>query len=479
MAQYGSEVVPTYDMPHALERKGPPAKTLHEEYRDTTVLSETDVIVVGGGPGGIAAAVSAARGGANTILIERYGHLGGMSTGGLVNIIPNLSDIYGEQAIGGFCQEVIDRLAARGAACFPEKRFWGKSEAPVVETYLKANMKHFYIRKNREGQYVVLYTAVIDPEVAKDEMNTMVSEAGAELLLHSCVTAPIMDGNRVAGVLVENKAGRQALLGKVVIDCSGDGDLLPGTGVETIDYMIPGSRIAQFGFVYWICNVDLQKYDDFKASEPERYKEVAREIKHAGGSPHFSRGLLTHHEGVVWIHRLIGSLHQTDPEEMTYIDVTTRKQSVRNWELLRKYMPGFERSFIMLTSPQLGTSGGRRIVGEYYLTGKDMDTDRPFEDTIAVFADNDRGEKSLQYPRTYVPYRALLPKNVEGFLVACRAFSADHDFSEFFNLIPHCMCFGQAAGTAAAIAIKDGVDVRNVDFQKLRNKLLDQGAILP
>jgi hypothetical protein len=188
---------------------------------------------------------------------------------------------------------------------------------------------------------------------------------------------------------------------------------------------------------------------------------------------------LDHQEGVVWIHRLIGSLCLIDPEEMTYIDVTTRKQSVRNWELLKKYMPGFEKSFIMLSAPQLGTSGGRRIIGEYFLTAKDMDTDQPFDDTIAIFADNDRGGKSLQYPRTYVPYRALVPKDTEGLLVACRAFSADHDFSEFFNLIPHCMCFGQAAGSAAAIAVKDGVSVRNVDFTKLRDELLKYGAILP
>jgi hypothetical protein len=485
MAQYGSEVYHTYDMPHKFERKGIPAsqdagaKTITEVQREIKVIRETDVIVVGGGPGGIAAAVSAARGGAKTILIERYGHLGGMSTGGLVNIIPNLGDIYGEQHIGGFCQEVIDRLAARGAACFPEKCFWGKSEPSVVDTYLKANMMHFYIRKNKEGNYVVLYTAVIDPEVAKDEMNTMILEAGAELLLHTWVTEPIMDGNKVNGVIVESKAGRQALLGKVVIDCSGDGDLLPRTGVETTDYMIPGSRIAQFGFVYWIANVDLKKYDEFMNSEPERYKETTQQIIKLGGLPHFSRGLLKQHEGVIWIHRLLGSLHQTDPEEMTYIDVTTRKQSVKTWELMRKYMPGFEKSFVMLSAPQLGTSGGRRIIGEYFLTGKDMDTDQPFDDTIAVFADNDRGEMSLQYPRTYVPYRALIPKGIEGLLVACRAFSADHDFSEFFNLIPHCMCFGQAAGTAAAICVKDGVDIRNVNFASLRSALLEQGAILP
>jgi hypothetical protein len=288
-----------------------------------------------------------------------------------------------------------------------------------------------------------------------------------------------MDGNKVNGVIVESKAGRQALLGKVVIDCSGDGDLLPRTGVETTDYMIPGSRIAQFGFVYWIANVDLKKYDEFMNSEPERYKETTQQIIKLGGLPHFSRGLLKQHEGVIWIHRLLGSLHQTDPEEMTYIDVTTRKQSVKTWELMRKYMPGFEKSFVMLSAPQLGTSGGRRIIGEYFLTGKDMDTDQPFDDTIAVFADNDRGEMSLQYPRTYVPYRALIPKGIEGLLVACRAFSADHDFSEFFNLIPHCMCFGQAAGTAAAICVKDGVDIRNVNCASLRSALLEQGAILP
>ena len=336
-----------------------------------------------------------------------------------------------------------------------------------------------YIRKNHEDKYVVLYTAVIDPEIAKDEMNTMVTEAGAELLLHTWVTEPIMEGNSVKGVIVESKAGRQALLGKVVIDCTGDGDLLPGTGTETVDYMVPGSRIAQFGFVYWICNVDLEKYDDFVNTQPEKYKEITREITKLGGSAFFSRGLLVHQEGVVWVHRLIGSLHQTDPEEMTYIDTMTRKQSVRSWELLKKYMPGFEKSFIMLSAPQLGTSGGRRIVGEYFLTGKDMDTDRPFEDTIAIFPDNDRGEKSLKYPRTYIPYRALVPKETEGLLVACRAFSADHEFSEFFNLIPHCMCFGQAAGAAAAIAVKEGVNVRNVNYAALREQLLKYGAILP
>ena len=472
-------VFPRYDMPHQYERKVISKKTVTEAKRDVQVIREVDVVVVGGGPGGVASAVSAARGGADTVLLERHGHLGGMATGGLVNIIPNLGTIYGEHVIGGFCQELIERLTVRGGACFPEKRFWGKAEPLVVNKYLQANMGFFYVRKNQEGENVVLYTAVIDPEIAKDELNAMVLESGAELLLHTWVVEPIMEGNTVKGVITESKSGRQALLGKVVIDCSGDGDLLPKTGTETTDVMVPGSRIAQFGWVHWLCNVDLDKFHDFKESQPDEYRAVVENITSLGGRPLYFGGLLDHQEGVVWQHRLIGSVMQTDIEEMTYIDRTTRQSAVKSWELMKKYMPGYEKSFIMLSSPQLGTSGGRRMIGEYFLTVKDIDTNTPFDDTIAVFADNDREEMSLKYPKTYVPYRALVPKETEGLLVACRALSSDPDFQEYFNLIPHCMCFGQAAGSAAAIAVKENISVRNVSYDKLRGELLKYGAILP
>lgn len=482
MANYGAGVHSVYDLPHheEIERHGLDCEmTVTEAARETRVIRHVDVIVVGGGPGGTAAAVTAARKGAKTVLIERYGHLGGMATGGLVNIIPNLADIYGRQWLGGFCQEFIDRMAARGAADFPKKECWGVPDQALVDKYLKAGMGHFYVREREDGEKVALYTAVIDPEVGKDELAVMVGEAGAEILLHSWVVAPIIEGNTVKGVLVESKAGRQALLAKVVIDATGDGDLLMNTPTETVDYMRPGSRIAQFGYVFWICGVDLDAYDVFAAKEPERLRAANERIIQEGGRPFFCRGLLEHQRGVVWLHRLIGSLHQTEPEEMSYIDVGARRKAVLTWELMRKYLPGFENSFIMLSAPQLGTSGGRRIVGEYYLTEDDMDRDEPFSDTIAIFPDNDRGEASLKHPKTYVPYRTLLPKNVEGLLVACRAFSADHEFSEFFNLIPHCMCFGQAAGAAAAIAVKQGISVRAVSYAELKTALLDGGAILP
>ena len=161
-----------------------------------------------------------------------------------------------------------------------------------------------------------------------------------------------------------------------------DGDLLMNVPTETVDYMRPGSRIAQFGFVFWIAGVDLDAYDAFAAEHPEELKAAKQKITEGGGRPMFCRGLLEHQHGVVWVHRLIGSLHQTEPEEMTFIDTSARHFAVHSWELMKENLPGFENSFIMLSAPQLGTSGGRRIIGRYYLTDKDMDRDEPFEDTI-------------------------------------------------------------------------------------------------
>ena len=142
MATYGKGVISVYDMPHEYERKTlDGSKTVSEKAREIPVVREADVIVVGGGPGGVSSAINAARAGAKTILIERYGHLGGMATGGLVNIIPNLGTIYGEQCIGGFCQELIDRLYARGGACFPPKEYWGKGNNEYVDKLAKGEIK--------------------------------------------------------------------------------------------------------------------------------------------------------------------------------------------------------------------------------------------------------------------------------------------------------------------------------------------------
>ncbi len=161
------------------------------------------------------------------------------------------------------------------------------------------------------------------------------------------------------------------------------------------------------------------------------------------------------------------------------MDVAGREKAIETWELLRDKAPGFEKSHIRLSCPQLGTTGGRRLVGGYSLRLEDLHRTEPFEDTIAIFPNNDRGAESLDYPIVYIPYRTLVPKKIDGLLVACRAFSSDDEANSCFNLIPHCICFGQAAGTAAAIAAGEGIAVRDVPFAELREKLIAENVILP
>jgi len=145
----------------------------------------------------------------------------------------------------------------------------------------------------------------------------------------------------------------------------------------------------------------------------------------------------------------------------------------------KKNIPGFEKSYIVLTNPQLGTRGARRIVGEYIVTEKDMNANVPHEDTVAVFPDVDRGQDSIKSPVTYMPYRCLIPCKVNNLLVACRAFSSNAAANNFFNLIPHCIALGEAAGAAAAQAVSSGADLRKINVRALQVSLKKRGAILP
>jgi 2-polyprenyl-6-methoxyphenol hydroxylase-like FAD-dependent oxidoreductase len=458
-------------------------KTVREPARDIKVWRETDVVVVGGGPGGVASAISAARTGAKTVLIERYGHLGGMATGGLVNIIPNLSDISGKQHIYGLTMELIHRLDKRGGTSYTPKKDRGSSEKKVVDYYLDANLGWFYVRKDHNtGVQRVLYSAVVDPEILKDELNDMVLGSGAELLLHAWGTRVIKEGNAVKGVFFESKSGRQAVLGKVIIDATGDGDMFVAAGADFDNECDNKRRTAWLAFVWWMTNINLKKYDKFKASQPEKYKELTEELGKLGGYPFFFKGILKSQPNTVWYHSMQPQPQRTDAmdvEQLTKIDIQARKRAIITYDFMKKYMPGFEKAFIMLTAPQLGTQGGRRIKGEYTLTEKDMETDEVFEDTIAVLANNDYGEISAKHPTLCVPYRCLVPKRVDGLLVAGRAFSSADTINETFNIIPHCIAYGQAAGTAAALAVKAGIQPRKVDYKALRVNLAKQGVNIP
>ncbi len=447
-------------------------KTVREAARETRAIRNADVVVVGGGPGGIGAALSAARSGADTVLIERYGYLGGMGTGGLVTIIPNLSDFSGKQQIAGISQEWVDRLERREACDYPKKEHWGSDDRKLVNYY--RSRSGFNVKEKR-----VLYSAHIDAEISKCILNDMVEEAGVKTYLHAWGTEPVMDGDKVAGVVFESKSGRQAVLAKVVIDSTGDGDLLPYSGADfesDIDHTL---RISNLSFSYWIANVDLKRYKEYRDSHQEELAEKKREIRKAGGHANFLTSNLKNQESVVWVFPRYANSSQVDVEELTRVEFLGRKEMLTTHDHYKKTIPGFEKSFIVLTNPQLGTRGSRRIIGEYILTEKDMNTNKPFDDTIAVFPDVDRGRESLKYPVTYMPYRCMIPRKVDNLLVACRAFSSNTIANNFFNYIPHCIALGEAAGTAAAQSISAGVDLRKIDIRALQTSLKKRGVILP
>jgi hypothetical protein len=447
-------------------------KTITEPAREIKVCREADVVVVGAGPGGIGAAVAAARNGADTVLIERYGHLGGMATGGLVTIIPNLTDITGKQQIAGICQEWVERLDVRGAAGYPPRELWGSDDKELVKDYF--NRIFFFVRQNR-----VCLSVTVDAEILKCILNDMIEELKIKTYLHSWGTAPIMEGKAVKGVIFESKSGRQAVLAKVVIDATGDGDLLPGTGAQFETDVPPSFRVANLALCFWIANVDLNKADDFKLAHPDLFLQQSQELVRLGGYPSYLKSNLKNQESVVWTHNKFPNSSQTDVEELTRVEFEGRKKMLTTFDYRKKHTPGFENSFIALTAPQIGTRGSRRVIGEYQLTQADLQKEAIFEDTIAVFPDLDRGEASAKHPLMYIPYRSLVPRGVDNLLVACRAFSSDAVVQEYFNLIPHCIAFGEAAGTAAALAIKDNLKVKDINIPRLQKALSDRGVILP
>jgi hypothetical protein len=191
------------------------------------------------------------------------------------------------------------------------------------------------------------------------------------------------------------------------------------------------------------------------------------------------RSNLKNQEKIVWVHPRYENSSQIDVEELTRVEFLGREKMLLACEFFKKNIPGFEDSFIIFSAPQLGTRGARRVRGDYMVTSKDLLSNEPFEDTIAIFPGLDRGEASLAHPETYIPYRSLLPARVENMLVACRAFSSDQEVNNFFNLIPHCIAFGEAAGTAAALSLSQGVSVRNIDFPSLRRQLTAQNVPPP
>lgn len=444
-------------------------KTISEPAREIRVCRETEVLVVGGGPAGIGAAVAAARNGADTVLIERYNHLGGMLTGGLVILIPHMSAGTSEQEIAGICQEMVDRVDVLGGVRRPERRHLGSTDEKLIE------------RLGRYQDFVVAgkvrMTVLVDPELTKCVLNDMVGEAGAKLYLHSWGAAAITEDRVVKGAVFESKSGRQAVLSRLVIDTTGDGDMFASAGAP-FDATIapPPTRSGMVAVVFRLGDVDYLKYVQFINSEREAWSGVLDELEKIGGFRILP--LASHRDDQVWVNNWVPDRNCLNVDDLTWTEVNVRRAMLKAHELLRKKMPGFDRSFILDTASQIGTRASRRLLGEYVVTDADMHAGATYDDTVAAIPRYTENVSNAR-PNKCIPYRALVPQKVENLLAAGRCFSSEMHANDQLNLIPFCVAMGEAAGTAAALALKDGVSPRNVDTRKLQKRLIEQGVWLP
>lgn len=439
-------------------------RTITEPSQQLRVCRETQVLVVGGGPAGVAAAVAAARNGADTTLVERYNHLGGMATGGLVILFPHMSAGTEEQEIAGICDEIVERLDAKGGARHPQRRHLGSDDPQLLE-----GLKHYhdFVVDGR-----VRMSVIVDPEMLKCVLSEMIEEAGVKLYLHSWAGRALVDGDHVQGIAFESKSGRQAILSATTIDTTGDGDIFASAGAEFDGVADPNLRSASVAVVWRMGDVGFLEFSNFRHSEPQAFRALIDELRDAAGFDVFP--LPTHRDDQVWVNNWVLGRDCLDVDDITWTEVAVRKAMLKVHAILKRKMPGFEKSFILDTASQLGTRGSRRLIGVHVVTEEDVRSGVVFPDTIAMIPPFH--EKT---PVKAIPYRSLVPIKVENLLVAGRCFASDPFANDLLNLIPFCVAMGEAAGTAAALAARDGVQPRKVDTRRVQRRLVEQGVWLP
>ena len=430
---------------------------VNEPGRQIPVVAETDVLVVGGGPAGQAAAVAAARTGAEVMLLERFGYLGGLASGGMVLL---LDDMCGERevSVGGLALEIIDRLERIGACVTPPKGDCFRNDAEVRDRWVRWGFEELYGKKRPKP---IIYSGAFDPEGWKQVSQEMVLEAGAKLRFHSWFSRAIVEDGAVRGLVVETKSGRQAILGRVVIDATGDGDVFASAGAPGVH----GSYIMTL--VHRLADVDTDAAIAFERADPAAAQQLDREVKQLLGGSWEMWWLLTPRPGVVWCNcPHIPGHDGLDPEHQTKIEIEARRRFMKVAEFVRAHYPGFQRAYILDAAPQLGVRQTRLLEGEYVVTKEDILERRTFPDVVA---------RGRDY---YTPYRSLVPKGIEGLLVAGRCYSATSEAQRISREIPPLMVMGEAAGTAAALSLESSVAPRKVDVSGLQKRLVAQGVNL-
>ncbi len=417
-----------------------------------------DVVVVGSGSAGSSAAIAAARLGARTLLVDRLPFLGGTSTAVLDTFYAFFTPgAQARRVVGGIGWEVVERLKRAGMA-FERPNTYG---AGTGVTY--------------------------DQEVLKVLWEHLAEEAGVEVLLHTWATGVEQRDGQVSGIRMWNKGGASSVAAGVLIDASGDADLCAMVGVSYDDARTT-PNLQSLSTIFRVANVDVER----ATAVPKT--ELWAMMRGAAASGEYRLPRLegswhrTPHLGVVTVHMTrIPNVDATDPEQLTHAEIEGRRQVREYHRFLRDKVPGFEQSVLVATSPAIGVRESRRVIGDYRLTRDDVLNACRFDDEIALcgapIEDHTAGPDTrwTYVPQSGVygiPYRCLLPKGVEGMLVAGRCFSATHDAHASARSMATCMAMGEAAGTAAALAAASGSTPRSVSVDALRERLRERGVLL-
>ncbi|HJA68602.1 MAG TPA: FAD-dependent oxidoreductase [Firmicutes bacterium] len=399
----------------------------------TPVFGEYDVVVAGAGPAGVCAAIAAARNGAKTLLIERYGFLGGMWSAGF--IIP-LFDFENKHYI---VTEIVDELKARGG--------WG-------------------------GYYDIAF----DFEIMKKLLDDMVTQSGAQILFHTFLAGAYCEGEDVKGVFIQNKSGRSLVKAKVVIDCTGDGDIAASAGVPFTMGRESDNLCQPVTCMFMLGNIEYM--------QPHYYsiRDAVIEASKACGIPFefsYKRPFVLQLPNckrcvVMWNH--VRKKPPTDAVAFSEAELESREEIHRIFDYIKKNVPMFKDVELIAIAPQTGVRESRHIHGLYTLETDECVHGAQFEDGICDVAfsmdlhlpDKDEQENIHLEAPYQIPYRCLVPVNRNGLLVAGRCISGTYETNGSYRVTGDCMATGQAAGAAAALAVKQNVNVRDVDIHQLR-----------